>query len=125
MLNAGYHAVPPGMIATVVTSLEMLELPTLRPEAPDPNWRLDAMAVYAGRGRRSGRRLPCRPGRRDTCSQAGRKPVWTDDLSSPVSPLFKAAVRDRRRAGKVTNLLTASQNHVPEHDGVIVRLITG
>ena len=41
MLNAGYHAVPPGMIATVVTSLEMLELPTLRPEAPDPNWRLD------------------------------------------------------------------------------------
>jgi hypothetical protein len=25
MLNAGYHAVPPGMIATVVTSLEMLE----------------------------------------------------------------------------------------------------
>src|SRR5262249_41262301 len=68
---------------------------------------------------RSGRRLPCRPGRRDTCSQAGRKPVWTDDLSSPVSPLFKAAERDRRRAGKVTNLLTASQNHVPEHDGVV------
>ena len=54
MLNAGYHAVPPGMIATVVTSLEMLELPTLRPEAPDPNWRLDAMAVYAGRGLRNG-----------------------------------------------------------------------
>jgi hypothetical protein len=44
MLNAGYHAVPPGMIATVVTSLEMLELPTLRPEAPDPNWRLDRLA---------------------------------------------------------------------------------
>src|SRR5215813_4611160 len=44
MLNAGYHAVPPGMIATVVTSLEMLELPTLRPEAPDRNWRLDRLA---------------------------------------------------------------------------------
>src|SRR4029079_4426303 len=44
MLNARYHAVPPGMIATVVTSLEMLELPTLRPEAPDPNWRLDRLA---------------------------------------------------------------------------------
>ena len=39
MLNAGYHAVPPGMIATVVTSLEMLELTTLRPETSDPNWR--------------------------------------------------------------------------------------
>jgi hypothetical protein len=44
MLNAGYHAVPPGMIATVVTSLEMLELPILRPEASDPNWRLDRLA---------------------------------------------------------------------------------
>jgi len=44
MLNAGYHLVPPGMIATVVTSLEMFELPTLRPEAPDPNWRLDRLA---------------------------------------------------------------------------------
>ena len=44
MLNAGYHTVPPGMIATVVTSLEMLELPTLRPEAPDRNWRLDRLA---------------------------------------------------------------------------------
>ena len=44
MLNAGYHAVPPGMIAAVVTSLEMLELPTLRLEAPDPNWRLDRLA---------------------------------------------------------------------------------
>src|SRR5215813_15591653 len=54
MLNAGYHAVPPGMIATVVTSLEMLELPTLRPEAPDRNWRLDRLAVYAGRGLRNG-----------------------------------------------------------------------
>ena len=32
------------MIATVVTSLEMLELPTLRPEAPDPNWRLYRLA---------------------------------------------------------------------------------
>jgi hypothetical protein len=44
MLNAGYHAVPPGMIATVVTSLEMLELPILWPEASDPNWRLDRLA---------------------------------------------------------------------------------
>jgi hypothetical protein len=43
MLKAGYHGVPPGMIATVVTSLEMVELPTLRPEAPDPNWRLDRL----------------------------------------------------------------------------------
>jgi GNAT superfamily N-acetyltransferase len=43
MLNAGYHAIPPGMIATVVTSLEMLEHPTLRPEAPDLNWRLERL----------------------------------------------------------------------------------
>ena len=27
-----------------MTSLEMLEFPTLRPEAPDPNWRLDRLA---------------------------------------------------------------------------------
>ena len=44
MLNAGYHAVPPKMIATVVTSLEMLKPPTLRPEAPGQNWRLDRLA---------------------------------------------------------------------------------
>ena len=44
MLNAGYHAVPPKMIATVVTSLEMLKPPTLRPEAPGLNWRLDRLA---------------------------------------------------------------------------------
>ena len=44
MLKAGYHTVSRGMIATVVTSLEMLELPTLRPEASDPNWHLDRLA---------------------------------------------------------------------------------
>ena len=44
MLKAGYHAVPPKMIATVVTSLEMLEPPTLRPETPGQNWRLDRLA---------------------------------------------------------------------------------
>lgn len=44
MLNAGYHAVPAGMIATIVTSLEMFASPVLRPEARDPNWRLERLA---------------------------------------------------------------------------------
>jgi GNAT superfamily N-acetyltransferase len=44
MLKAGYHAVAPGMIATVVTSLEMLEPPPLRPETSDPGWRLERLA---------------------------------------------------------------------------------
>jgi GNAT superfamily N-acetyltransferase len=44
MLNAGYHAVPPGMIAAVVTSLEMFEPPVLRPETSTPSWRLDRLA---------------------------------------------------------------------------------
>jgi GNAT superfamily N-acetyltransferase len=45
MLNAGYHAVPPGMIAAVVTSLEMFEPPVLRPETPAPSWRLDRLPL--------------------------------------------------------------------------------
>lgn len=44
MLTAGFHAVPPGMIATVVTSLEMTARPALRPEVADANWRLDRLA---------------------------------------------------------------------------------
>lgn len=44
MLNAGYHAVPAGMIATIVTSLEMFSPPVLRPEARDLNWRLERLA---------------------------------------------------------------------------------
>jgi hypothetical protein len=44
MLKAGYHAVPPGMIAAVVTSLEMFEPPVLRPETSTPSWRLDRLA---------------------------------------------------------------------------------
>lgn len=44
MLSPGYHSVPQGMIATVVTSLEMNERPTLRPEAANPQWRLDRLA---------------------------------------------------------------------------------
>ena len=44
MLNAGFHDVPPGMIATVVTSLEMTERAALRPEAGHPDWRLERLA---------------------------------------------------------------------------------
>jgi len=44
MLNAGYHAVRPGMIAAVVTSLEMFERPVLRPETSNPGWRLERLS---------------------------------------------------------------------------------
>lgn len=35
-LAAGYAAVPPGHLATIVTSLEMLRTPAMRPERPFP-----------------------------------------------------------------------------------------
>ena len=44
MLNPGFHAVPPGMIATVVTSLEMMQRPELRPDVENPAWRLERLA---------------------------------------------------------------------------------
>ena len=44
MLTAGYHAVPPGMVAAVVTSLEMRAPPILRRETPSPGWRLERLA---------------------------------------------------------------------------------
>jgi GNAT superfamily N-acetyltransferase len=43
MLTAGYHDVAPGMVATVVTSLEMLAPPTLRPETSEATWRLERL----------------------------------------------------------------------------------
>ena len=45
MLNVGHHAVAAGMIATVVTSLEMRERPALRPDSADPSWRLDRLVA--------------------------------------------------------------------------------
>ena len=52
MLTAGYHAVPPGMIASVVTSLEMLEPPNPRPETSDASWRLERLSPDPGEYRR-------------------------------------------------------------------------
>jgi GNAT superfamily N-acetyltransferase len=39
-LPDGYHDVPPGKIAAVVTHLQMFQKPPLRPQAPDPPWTL-------------------------------------------------------------------------------------
>ncbi len=40
MLGDGYHDVPDGKLAAVVTSLEMFERPALLPERADPSWTL-------------------------------------------------------------------------------------
>ena len=40
MLTDGFHDVPTGKIAAVVTSLEMFERPSLRPEAAGAGWTL-------------------------------------------------------------------------------------
>jgi GNAT superfamily N-acetyltransferase len=42
-LPDGYSEVPDGKLASVVTSLEMLQRPTLRPEPADCPWRLQAL----------------------------------------------------------------------------------
>lgn len=39
-LADGYHAVPKGKVATIVTMLEMRQKPTLRPAAPPEGWTL-------------------------------------------------------------------------------------
>ena len=44
MLSDGYHDVPPGKVAAVVTSLEMTEPPALRPEVEAPPWTLRRLA---------------------------------------------------------------------------------
>jgi GNAT superfamily N-acetyltransferase len=43
MLQPGLYSVPSGMIATIVTSLEMLQIPTLRPEIPEPSWNFEKL----------------------------------------------------------------------------------
>jgi GNAT superfamily N-acetyltransferase len=40
VLADGYHDVPDGKVAAVVTSLQMFARPTLRPEAPEAPWKL-------------------------------------------------------------------------------------
>jgi GNAT superfamily N-acetyltransferase len=44
MLADGFHDVPAGKIAAIVTSLEMFAKPALRPEVADAPWRLERMA---------------------------------------------------------------------------------
>jgi GNAT superfamily N-acetyltransferase len=60
MLTDGFHDIPAGKIAAVVTSLEMSARPPLRDETADPAWRLDRLtapsaddylALYAAVGR--------------------------------------------------------------------------
>lgn len=83
MLGDGFHDVPAGKIAAIVTSLEMFERPPLRPEAGDASWslrRLDApsaedyLALY---------------------SAVGRDWLWFTRLAMPRDQLF-AAIHDSR-----------------------------
>ena len=43
----GYHDLPEGKIASVVTHLQMFEKPPLRPEVPDAPWRLTRLTAPA------------------------------------------------------------------------------
>lgn len=45
-LEDGYHAVPPGKLATVVTFLEMTEAPARRTTAPPDGFRLDPVTRW-------------------------------------------------------------------------------
>jgi GNAT superfamily N-acetyltransferase len=45
VLAEGFHDVPPGKVAAVVTSLQMFAKPPLRPEAPDAPWTLIRLAA--------------------------------------------------------------------------------
>src|SRR5215470_8208374 len=44
MLQPGFHAIPRGMIAAIVTSLEMAARPALRPAVTRSDWRLERIA---------------------------------------------------------------------------------
>jgi hypothetical protein len=43
MLQPGLYSIPSGMIATIVTSLEMLQVPALRPETAEPTWNFEKL----------------------------------------------------------------------------------
>jgi GNAT superfamily N-acetyltransferase len=43
MLQPGLYSIPSGMIATIVTSLEMRQIPTLRPETAEPTWNFEKL----------------------------------------------------------------------------------
>ena len=45
MLKDGYHDLPDGKIAAIVTSLEMTVPPTLRPEVESPSWTLHRLSA--------------------------------------------------------------------------------
>lgn len=44
MLKDGYHDLPDGKIAAIVTSLEMTAPPPMRPEVESPTWRLHRLS---------------------------------------------------------------------------------
>lgn len=82
-LADGFYDVPDGKIAAVVTSLEMLAPPALRPDAPNPPWALtrlerpsadDYLALYGA---------------------VGRNWLWFTRLMMPREDLL-AAIRDPR-----------------------------
>ena len=45
MLKDGYHDLPDGKIAAIVTSLEMTKTPTQRPEVENPSWALHRLSA--------------------------------------------------------------------------------
>ena len=43
MLQPGLYSIPSATIATIVTSLEMRQVPTLRPETAEPTWNFEKL----------------------------------------------------------------------------------
>jgi hypothetical protein len=43
MLQSGLYSIPSGAIATIVTSLEMRQVPALRPEIAEPTWNFEKL----------------------------------------------------------------------------------
>jgi GNAT superfamily N-acetyltransferase len=78
----GYTDVPPGKIAAVVTSLEMLARPRPRPDPPDAPWRLRRVAD------------PDLDWFRDLYRRVGQDWLWFSRLTLPHDALA-AIVRDR------------------------------
>ena len=52
MLKPGFYSIPAGMIAAIVTHLEMLEMPELRPAAAAAGWRYEKLEPNPGDYRR-------------------------------------------------------------------------
>jgi GNAT superfamily N-acetyltransferase len=83
MLADGFHDVPAGKVADIVTSLEMFERPALRPEIADPAWRLNRLPA------------PSDDEYLALYSAVGRDWLWFTRLAMPKNEL-RAAIGDPR-----------------------------